>query len=119
MCLSKREITPVKHFSPGSKSCSEDISQTDGAEDVIRLDDGRTVLLHQNKLLLSPEDATAHRHTRGPQIGVGNTDTCSGSQNIRKDRNEFEVRVLSKRGSQSHSCCDCSVMAIPRSFVEP
>ena len=38
MCLSKKEITPVKCFSPGSKSCSEDISQTDGAEDVNRLE---------------------------------------------------------------------------------
>lgn len=62
MCLSKKEITPVKYFSPGSKSCSEDISQTDGAEDVNRLDDGRTVLLYQNKFLLAPEDGTARRH---------------------------------------------------------
>lgn len=38
---------------------------------------------------------------------------------LEKIEDEFEVRVLYKRGSQSHSCCDCSVMAIPRSFVEP
>lgn len=62
MRLSKKEITPVKCFSPGSKSCSEDISQTDGAEDVNRLDDGRTVSLYQNKLLLAPEVGAAHRH---------------------------------------------------------
>lgn len=62
MCLSKKEITPVKCFPPGSESCSEDISQTDGAEDVSRLDDGKIISLNQNKFLLQPEDGTAQRN---------------------------------------------------------
>lgn len=62
MCLSKKKITPVKYFPPCNKSCSEDISQTDGAEDVSRLDDGRIISLNQNKFLLEPEDGTAQRN---------------------------------------------------------
>lgn len=62
MCLSQKEITPVKYFSPGSKWGSEDISSTDGAEDVSRLDDGRIISLNQNKFLLEPEDGTAQRN---------------------------------------------------------
>ena len=38
---------------------------------------------------------------------------------LEKIENEFEVQVLPEVGSQSHSCCDCNVMAISRSFVEP
>lgn len=38
---------------------------------------------------------------------------------LEKIEDEFEVQVLSKAGSQLHSCCDCNVMAISRSFVEP
>lgn len=45
MCLSKKKVIPVKSFPSCNKSCSEDISQTDGAEDVSRLDDGRIISL--------------------------------------------------------------------------
>lgn len=61
MLIKEKKITPVKYFPPCNKSCSEDISQTDGAEDVSRLDDGRIISLNQNKFLLEPEDGTAQR----------------------------------------------------------
>lgn len=62
MCLSRKEITPVKYFPSGRKCCSEDIPQTDGAEDVRWLDDGRIISLNQNKFVLEPEDGTAQRN---------------------------------------------------------